>query len=276
MTKEPPPPNGSLTRLLGQSRHVKGLVEEAAQQLGEVNEVLKDDLIDDPTGPAVERAVEQSTEVELKVKDASEQLAVVNQALHEEVAHRHALEGELAAVAKQSEADHEASLHDPLTGLANRALFDDRLAHGLAQAKRQGWTLAVLFADLNGFKAINDVHGHAAGDAVLRTIGARLTAHARADDTVGRYGGDEFVFLLSGALADEAIEAVARKLVDAIQLPCEFTVEGKTFSQPVGVSIGIALFPRDGDTPEALLTRADKAMYEAKRGKTGFGFAAEP
>ena len=155
--------------------------------------------------------------------------------------------------------------HDALTRLPNRAFFMERLAQGLGAKvpARQG--LAVLFLDLDGFKAINDTHGHAAGDELLRVVATRLARAVREDDTVSRLGGDEFACLLNGLATAEHAVASAMKLRDAIRMPCRI---GDRLVQ-VGVSIGVSLCPVDGTTSEELLLKADMAMYRAKRASAG-------
>lgn len=245
----------------------------SAEDLASVNEALKQELKDGNTGPGIESALEKSEAAEGKVLEASEKLSDVNQALKDEVKERSELEDELATVKEQGEADRHASLHDLLTGLPNRALFNDRLDHGLAQAQRHGWTLAVMFLDLDEFKTINDTFGHDAGDAVLRIIANRLRASTRTDDTVSRHGGDEFLYLLMEIKDERDVVIIASKLIEAIQAPCRLVVDGRTISQSIHASIGISLFPNHGTTAEALINQADGAMYEAKRNKSGFAFA---
>ncbi len=263
----------SLTRVLGQSEQVKDLVEEAAEELSSVNTVLKQELAEQNPAPGVENALAQSEAVEDKVQDASERLSVVNQALKSEVQDRHVLEEQLAEVTRQGEADRHAALHDPLTGLPNRALFDDRLEHGMAQAKRHGWALAVMFLDLDGFKNINDTYGHDAGDDLLRQIAVRLKENTRSDDTVFRHGGDEFLYLLMEVRDERDIVSVAGKLIKAIQAPCDIDLHGLIISPSVSASIGIAVYPKNGATAQMLVKSADKAMYRAKRDKAGHAFA---
>ena len=177
-------PVKSLSTVLGQNEHVEELVGECAAELSSVNEVLKQELEDGAPRPQVEGALAKSASVENKVQDAADKLSVVNQALQGEVTERHVLERQLAAVTEQEEIARHSAFHDPLTGLPNRKLAADRLEHGLEQAKRHGRTLAVMFMDLNGFKIINDTHGHEVGDSVLRTVAQRLTENTRGDDTV--------------------------------------------------------------------------------------------
>jgi diguanylate cyclase (GGDEF)-like protein len=263
----------SLTRVLGQSEHVKGLVEEAAEELSSVNTVLKQELAEQNPPPGVENALAQSEAVEDKVQDASERLSVVNRALKNEVKDRHVLEDQLAEVTRQGEADRHAALHDPLTGLPNRALFNDRLEHGMAQAKRHGWALAVMFLDLDGFKNINDTYGHDAGDGLLRQIAERLRESTRSDDTVFRHGGDEFLYLLMEVRDERDIVSVAEKLIRAIQAPCHISLRDMVISPSISASIGIAVYPKDGTTAQMLVKSADEAMYRAKRDKSGHSFA---
>lgn len=165
--------------------------------------------------------------------------------------------------------------HDPLTQLPNRRLFEERMLAALSAGGRPS-PLALLFLDLDGFKAVNDRHGHAAGDGLLRRVADRLTAELREGDTAARLGGDEFALLLPGTSAVGAA-AVARRIIAVLSEPMEL-VPG--LSGAVGVSIGIACGPRDGQSLEALLPEADSALYEAKRAGRGTfryaGKAADP
>jgi diguanylate cyclase (GGDEF)-like protein len=158
------------------------------------------------------------------------------------------------------EALRHAVLHDALTGLANRALVSDRLERAVAYARRTRQGFAVLILDLDGFKAVNDHFGHATGDALLKTTGERLAASVRESDTVARLGGDEFGMVLFGA-DREGGEIVARKL--RVELSRAVEIGGQDVA--TGVSAGVAVFPDDGTDPDALLRRADDAMYADKR-----------
>ncbi|MBI5536498.1 MAG: GGDEF domain-containing protein [Deltaproteobacteria bacterium] len=276
ITNEPPSNDGSLSQVVGQGERVQDMVQECAVELSSVNAVLKNELAEQDPLPAVEQALEQSEAVEGKVQEASEELSAMNRALKGEVRERQALEQQLETANEQGEADRHASLHDPLTGLPNRALFNDRLEHGLAQARRHGWTLAVMFVDLDDFKQINDRHGHEAGDGVLRSIAERLRQSTRSDDTVSRHGGDEFLYLLLEVKREEDIAAVAEKLSKTIQATCDVVVAGAMTRLSVKASIGISVFPKDGTTAEQLIGRADEAMYVAKRSGAGHAFAQAP
>ena len=156
---------------------------------------------------------------------------------------------------------------DPLTGLPNRRLFEDRLEIALAQAHRYRHRVGLVFIDLDRFKQVNDGFGHPVGDALLRGVAARLGQCVREGDTVARLGGDEFVLLLPGIHYAEDLAAISRKLVDALREP--YSIAGRELR--VTASGGISLYPEDGEESEALLKRADTAMYRAKeRGRDNF------
>lgn len=155
----------------------------------------------------------------------------------------------------------QVALHDALTGLANRVLFKERFDVELARAKRSGKGLALLMVDVDRFKDINDTLGHRAGDAVLVETAARLSARQRISDIVCRFGGDEFVVVLPDIDGPKRALAIAWSIARRFDEPVAH--EGRTI--PVRLSIGAALFPGHGQTPEELLTHADGAMYEAKR-----------
>jgi diguanylate cyclase (GGDEF)-like protein len=150
--------------------------------------------------------------------------------------------------------------HDELTGLPLARLALDRLEMALHAAQRRGEKVGVLFVDLDGFKAVNDRHGHLAGDALLRAVAQRLRAAVRAEDTVARVGGDEFVVVAVEQRHHDDALRVAHKLVDEIGRP--FVVGGATVR--VGASVGLAMFPDDAPDAESLRRRADAAMYRAK------------
>jgi len=264
-------PAQSLTQVLKDNELVRGMVKESADELASVNLVLNEELSDDSRLPEVDMALEKSEAVEVKVQEASEKLSRVNRGLEKEVQERHNLEQELTKVIEQQKDALHASLHDALTGLPNRVLFNDRLEHGIEQAKRHGWTLAVMFLDLDKFKSINDSYGHEAGDAVLLTIANRLTETTRTDDTISRHGGDEFLYLLMEISDEQDAATVAKKIIQAVQAPC--VVSGGELS--VNTSIGISIYPRDGTTVDDLIRNADGAMYRAKKSQSGYAFAGE-
>lgn len=203
-------------------------------------------------------------------------LALVVEALRREVDHRRELEelvahlrARLSAVSAEAKYARHCALHDELTGVANRTLFMDRLNHSLIEARRHSRHVALLFVDLDGFKQVNDLLGHNAGDQLLITVARRLSAALRAEDTVGRFGGDEFVCLFQDVPDRSHLARLAIKLGAAISSPC--TVGGHRVK--IRGSIGIAVSPRDGAVAEVLLKAADAAMYRAKISGQGHAFA---
>jgi diguanylate cyclase (GGDEF)-like protein/PAS domain S-box-containing protein len=189
---------------------------------------------------------------DLRALEAARRLAVVaieHQQLTERLAHQ--------------------ALHDALTKLPNRHQMECRLAEILALAQRNNWLLAVLFIDLDRFKQINDTLGHAAGDQVLRQVARRLEGCLRKSDCLARMGGDEFTVVLPELADSRDAQRVAQKLLAALQAP--FEVDGQELF--LSASIGISLYPRDGNDPAVLQRKADTAMYRAKsHGRNGFEF----
>src|SRR5574341_1204293 len=160
--------------------------------------------------------------------------------------------------------------HDSLTGLPNRLLFLDRLTHELAQARRAKQMVGLLFLDLDGFKPVNDGLGHDVGDLLLKAVAQRLLSSVRASDTVARWGGDEFTVILHNLNLVEGAAVVAQKVLHALSQP--FLLESRDVS--VSASIGITVYPLDGDTVEVLLKNADTAMYRAKAEANSYEFFA--
>ena len=168
-------------------------------------------------------------------------------------------------------AEHLAH-HDSLTGLGNRLLFIDRLQHAISNARRSGKRLALVFVDLDYFKEINDSHGHAMGDAVLRQVANLLRGATRAGDTVARLGGDEFVILYDGLDTHSDLPQIAGKLLARFQN--RLLIDGQEIH--IQASMGISRFPEDGQDSVSLLQHADRAMYQAKRdGRNRIRFSNE-
>jgi diguanylate cyclase (GGDEF)-like protein/PAS domain S-box-containing protein len=150
--------------------------------------------------------------------------------------------------------------HDPVTGLPNRLLLKDRLAHAVNAAHRHRNKLAVVFADLDNFKSVNDALGHAVGDALLQAIAKSLTTCLRSSDTVSRYGGDEFVLLLPEVKQGSDAASAVQKITTSIETVHRIG----THELRVTASMGIGIYPDHGKTGEVLLSKADAAMYRAK------------
>lgn len=184
---------------------------------------------------------------------------------------RHAIERQRIMLEIQEARQREQYLatHDPLTGVPNRALFQDRLAQAIAAASRYGTTLAVLFLDLDEFKPVNDSLGHSAGDRLLQEVAQRIAGIVRKSDTAARIGGDEFGVILSRIAKPSDAARVADNLLERIAEPVRL---GRS-ERCVHASIGIAIFPGDGELADTLVRNADVAMYAAKeRGGNRYAF----
>lgn len=204
----------------------------------------------------LERRVEERTR---EVATANKALREANQELQREVAERKAAEERVRHLAH----------YDHLTGLANRTLLQDRLEHALAARRRDQRLLAVLFIDLDRFKPINDTYGHHIGDALLRTVGERLSAQMRESDTVSRLGGDEFVVVLHEVRDRDSVLQVSEKIASRLAAPYRIG----THDLETTPSIGIAIFPENGNDGDTLIRNADSAMYRAKTtGRNRFRF----
>jgi two-component system cell cycle response regulator len=152
------------------------------------------------------------------------------------------------------------ALNDPLTGLANRRLFDDRMAMALAHARRDRSAMAVVYLDLDGFKEINDTLGHGVGDALLKEVAERLLTTVREEDTVARLGGDEFAIVLWHVSGTEYAASVAARAITAVSQP--YNIEGHIVD--ITTSAGVSIYPVNGEDAETLMKSADLALYVAK------------
>ncbi|MDP2870853.1 GGDEF domain-containing protein [Methyloversatilis sp.] len=267
-------------RALEKSHEAKAKVEVVANELTSANDVVKAKIAEGVTSLPVHEALADSEGVEVKVQDVAGDLHEVTDTLAQGIEDLKGVESALkrsrkalieseAALALSQRGEQKAKfdgMHDSRTGLPNRTLFDDRLAQAISLAERHGWTLAIMFLDLDRFKTINDTHGHAAGDRVLEEIARRLNGHCRDEDTVCRNGGDEFLYLLMNPQGRENIERVASMVLANLGTP----INMDDLQLIITPSIGIALYPEHGETAEQLVQRADVAMYQAKRAASGF------
>ena len=210
-------------------------------------------------GDARAELLAQNEQLESTVRERTAQLARLNEELAHDIERRKLLEAELRSLAST----------DVLTGLANRAFVLPYVERRLAQARRDGTALGLLLLDFDGFKAVNDQHGHAAGDEVLREMSRRIQAACRQSDVVARLGGDEFLVVFEQVESEGGAERLGRRIGSAFDTPVMF---GATPLR-LGASIGAALFPHHGDDAAALLAAADAAMYGVKHRGGGFAFA---
>ena len=162
------------------------------------------------------------------------------------------------------------AMHDELTGLPNRRLLMDRLALAIVHARRNKCAMAVMYLDLDGFKQINDISGHDAGDALLSMVATRLVSAVRQEDTVARLGGDEFAVVLWDLKHDNDASQLAAKIIQAVSLP--YSIQGSDLI--VTISVGVSIYPAHGDNADSLMKSADLALYEAKcSGKNAYRVA---
>ncbi len=200
-------------------------------------------------------------ELEITVVQRTRELSRTVELLQQEVEERKKIAAELKFLVN----------HDALTGLPSLRLCKDRIEHSLAEARRSQRMSAVMFIDLDGFKAINDSFGHEFGDTVLKISADRIKAEIREIDTVARIGGDEFVVVISSVPEVKNIKRIAANMVKQVSQP----IQTKQGEARVGASIGVAIYPQDSDSPDELIRQADNAMYLVKHsGKSNFRFAS--
>jgi diguanylate cyclase (GGDEF)-like protein len=192
------------------------------------------------------------TQLEFALDELSQQ----NARLQVEIAERHHAEARV----------RHTAMHDPLTGIPNRLMFMERLDRAIARASRKHGSFALAYLDIDGFKPVNDTYGHQVGDQLLVDISKRLTDRLRGADTVARLGGDEFGLILDEMGDEEMALRVAQSLVDCLQAPFVLRGGNGDITVQVSASVGLALYPRHADQPDALIDAADEAMYRIKRG----------
>ncbi|AVD83159.1 diguanylate cyclase [Pseudomonas sp. SWI6] len=186
----------------------------------------------------------------------------------EEIGARIGVARNVSALTKAEEDLRFLAHHDPLTKLTNRSIFNDRLESALRAAQRHGRSLALLFLDINDFKHINDVHGHAMGDRVLCMIARRLEGCVRETDTVARIGGDEFTVLMTDVQSQTAVSEKVAQILAVMSEPLGTEFNGLNMPS---CSVGVAYYPEDGEDADTLLSRADGDMYRVKRQRSTTG-----
>lgn len=271
---------------LEKNHSVRTKMESCITGLSSVNESMREGIKAGYTFQEMEKALAQNESVEDRIQECMGDLCAVNTALAQEISNHRQLNRELVntlqklsgkkdalsdlqdiwAIAREVVKETEKrTLTDFVTGIPNRELFHDRLEQALALAKRHDWDLAVMFIDLDRFKPINDTYGHAVGDRVLKMVAQRLDMEARSEDTICRYGGDEFLYLLVNPQGIENIQRIAHKVSSLISSAVVINDRGLT----VDSSIGIAVYPENGTSGAELIANADTAMYRAKEASTG-------
>lgn len=202
----------------------------------------------------------------MRLKSAMEELEKRNRQLEVEIEERRRVEKQIRHMAT----------HDSLTGLGNRILFMDHLSRALAQAEQNGGAFALLYIDIDGFKQVNDRHGHAAGDELLCAIAQRLRANLRHEDFAVRLSGDEFAVLMVDLPDGEVATAQARRLCDVLKQPYGLRQAAPPITVSIGASIGISLYPQHATKDSELMRLADAAMYQVKKNGKGDVRLASP
>jgi diguanylate cyclase (GGDEF)-like protein len=260
----------ALNKIKMQLAEARDAIGGCTGDLGKLETVLSNEL---PPGIARAGAMTSQRRVRECLDGLGHLLAGVDRTIDIAMRDHLALDAELARLIEQEDAARRAAFRDPLTGLADRTLFANRLDHGLEQAKRRNWTLAVMVLDIDRLGAVNDLFGREGGDEVLRTIARRLGIATRGEDTVGRGDGSEFLYLLMDFRDAENVAMIAERFVKTIGQPCEIPAGDRDAAPSVTVTIGVAMYPKDGTSAAQLMKAARAALAKAKEHRIAVAFA---
>lgn len=263
----------SLVLAVDQTQGVKEKLELCADNLGSSNEVAKKRKAVGASSLSADKTLANNERVQREVQECANDLYTLTETLIGGIAEVKE-QARIALAKSQNALAHteaalvsERTLRDSATGLSNRDLFDDRVTHAIALAKRHDWTLTVMFLKLDRVKYLYDAQGHAEAIRASREIGRRLSQHARAEDTVCHNGDDEFLYLLVNPQGNENIGRIAAGLLKSIAQPIDI---GEHSQRIIDASIGIASYPENGTTAEQLIINADIAMRRAKGSSNGY------
>jgi diguanylate cyclase (GGDEF)-like protein len=272
----------SLELAVDQTQDVKEKLELCADNLGSSNEVAKKRKAVGASSLSADKTLANNERVQREVQECANDLYALTETLVDGIAEvkeqarialaksQNALahtEAALLSAQEEEKMAHLRTLRDSATGLPNRDLFDDRVTHAIALAKRHNWTLTVMFLKLDRVKYLYDAQGHAEANRASREIGRRLSQHARAEDTVCRNDEDEFLYLLVNPQGNENIGRIAAGLLKSIAQPIDI---GEHSQRIIDASIGIASYPENGTTGEQLIINANTAMRRAKGSSNGY------
>jgi diguanylate cyclase len=255
----------SLVLAVDQTHDVKEKLELCADNLGSSNDVAKQRKAAGASSLSADKTLANNERVQREVQECANDLYELTETLIDGIAEVKAQTR--IALAESQKMAHRGTLRDAATGLPNRDLFDDRMAHAIALAKRHNWTLTVMILKLDGFKTIDDAQGHAEASRASREIGRRLLQQARAEDAVCRNRDDEFLYLLVNPQGNENVGRIAAGLLKRIDQPIDM---GKRPQRVINASIGIASYPENGTTGEQLIINAGIAMRRAKSSSNGY------
>jgi diguanylate cyclase len=272
----------SLTLAVDQTHEVKEKLELCADNLGSSNDVAKQRKAVGASSLSADKTLANNERVQREVQECANDLYALTETLIDGIAEvkeqarialaesQEALVNTEAALVTAREGQklaHRGALRDFATGLPNRDLFDDRVTHAIALAKRHHWTLTVMLLKLDRFKSLDDMPSHAEADRASKEMGKRLLQHARAEDTVCRNGDDEFLYLLVNPQGGENVGRIAAGLLKSIAQPFDL---GERPQRGINASIGIASYPENGTTGEQLIINAEIAMRRAGNSRHGY------
>jgi diguanylate cyclase (GGDEF)-like protein len=261
----------NVARSYGEGKFQVRATERRDDELGELSKAVNE-MADNIVAHISERddIVKALTESEENLQQQIIAIRDREERLEAQAAEMVAIAEDLAAA--EAEMTRLAN-HDALTGLPSLRLCKDRMNTAFERADRYGGDVALMFVDLDGFKSVNDDFGHDAGDIVLKEVAGRLEDLIRKADTVARIGGDEFIVIITDVNSDGDVAEVAERIVHSLSSP----IETGTATAQIGASVGIAMYPRDGQDGDALIRRADQSMYAIKKsGKNNFAFVSNP
>lgn len=262
----------ALGKVHAESIHLGKLIESCAVDLAQLDSVIAHELASHRLPAVMAGVLAKHRSVCERLAQARAALGAMDRTILAAVGEQRAFDAKLEALVEQEEAARRFALSDPLTGLANPVLFRNRLDHGLEQARRRKWTLAVMVLDVDRLGAVAHLLGRAAADEVLQTIARRLRSATRGEDTVGRGEGGEFFYLLMDFRDAENVAMIAERFVRTITQPCD--VSGGRAHPELTVAIGVAIYPRDGESATALIAAASAARAKAKQHRTAVAFAS--
>jgi len=251
----------------------KGL-DACAADLASIESVIAHELASHRLPAVMGGVLARHRALRERIAEAHAALGAVDRTIEAAIGEQRSFDEKLRTLIEQEEAARRFALCDSLTGLANPTLFRNRLDHGLEQAQRRKWTLAVMVLAVDGLGAVNDLFGRDVGDEVLKTIARRLGTATRGEDTVGRGSGGEFLYLLMDFRDAENVAMIAERFVRTITQPCDVSTAAGHVHPAVTVSIGVAMYPRDGAVAAALVDSARKALAKAKEHRTPVAFAS--
>jgi diguanylate cyclase len=254
----------SLALAVDQTHEVKEKLELCADNLGSSNDVAKQRKAVGASSLSADKTLANNERVQREVQECANDLYALTETLIGGIAE---VKEQARIALAESQGAHPSTLRDFATGLPNRDLFDDRVTHAIALAKRHHWRLTVMFLKLDRFKSIDHMPGHAEATRASKEIGKRLLQHARAEDTVCRNGDDEFLYLLVNPQGNENVGRIAAGLLKSIAQPIDM---GEDPPRVINASIGIASYPENGTTGEQLIINADIAMRRASSGSHGY------